>query len=225
MFRRCRWALKGEFAANVFHDSNPEIGAPYTTDDRKMRDDEFEDFLKSVKGWHLDKRSGAIERTFVFPTPTMAHQFMGRVFAFSYFSDRYARVRWHKDKVYAKLYSGQFNGITKLEARLAAFMSDQYNLLRKATAQQDRFLKHIPTTSAAGFVRSEIEAENKGQEESGTIEIDIDTTGPSVSQENIDNHRADPVLKERNPHWNWKSSQLVVGCDQTTGDTLPRREQ
>jgi pterin-4a-carbinolamine dehydratase len=135
MLRRTVLALKGDMAAVVLHDCNPQHGAPYNNHDRQMRDEEFQAFLLSVKGWTvLD--SGAIHRHFVFDNYRMSFEWMGRLFAYGYISDKYAKVHWRKNFVEVTIYSGRFHGITRREARLAAFMNDQFNLLRKAHATQ-----------------------------------------------------------------------------------------
>lgn len=131
MFRRSIRLFKGDMAAVVLHDCNPQHGAPYNNHDRAMRDEEFQAFLASVKGWTvLD--SGAIHRSFVFDNYRLAYEWMGRLFAYGYVADKYPKLHWKRNYVEVTIYSGRFHGITKREARLAAFMNDQFNLLRKA---------------------------------------------------------------------------------------------
>jgi pterin-4a-carbinolamine dehydratase len=123
----------------VIHDGNPQHGGPVNSHDRKMKDDEFEDFMRSVKGWTV-LESGAMTREFNFAAHHMAYDWMGRTMAFAYNSDRYPKIHWHKDVISATIYSGKFGGITSREARLAAFMSDQFFLIKRAHQQKDYLL-------------------------------------------------------------------------------------
>ena len=135
MLRRTCRILKGDLASVVLHDCNPQHGAPYNNHDRAMRDEEFHAFLASVKGWTtLD--SGAIHRSYDFDNYKLAYEWMGRVFAFAYISDKYPKLHWKDCHVEVTLYSGRFHGISRREARLAAFMNDHFNLLRKAQVSQ-----------------------------------------------------------------------------------------
>jgi pterin-4a-carbinolamine dehydratase len=151
MLRRCARLLKGEMTVNILHDCNPQWGAPYNTTDRVMKEDEFHDFLASVRGWTvLD--SGAITKRFEFPDYMMVYEWMGRVMGFGYTCDRYPRLHWDGTFVTATVYSGHFRGITNREARLAAFMNDQCNLIKRAAEQRDNLFATITQSAAqAGF--------------------------------------------------------------------------
>ncbi|RNC53772.1 hypothetical protein TcCL_ESM08860 [Trypanosoma cruzi] len=162
-----RW--KGDYGFNVFHNSNPQHGGSYARHERRMREDEVADFLRSVKGWvpadeavtaspavegsseAAEEEKGptpmtvftgeeAIKREFVFPTFHDAYLFMGRVWAFCYGSDKYPHVTWDGTHITVYLYSPSFRGISKREARLAAFLNDQYNMFRKSKRQQEQLL-------------------------------------------------------------------------------------
>ena len=65
MLLRTARFLKTDRVFNILHDCNPQIGAPYDTQDRVMKEDEMQDFLKSVRGWTV-LPSGAITRSFQF---------------------------------------------------------------------------------------------------------------------------------------------------------------
>ena len=149
MLRRTTNFLKGDLTAIVVHDCNPQHGAPYNNHDRTMRDEEFQAFLKSVKGWTV-LESGAIHRTFEFANYKLAYEWMGRLFAYSYTSDKYPKLQWHGTHVEVTIYSGRFHGITKREARLAAFMNDHFNLLRKAQVAQK---EHLEASKATNIFR------------------------------------------------------------------------
>jgi pterin-4a-carbinolamine dehydratase len=140
MLRRSRFFLKGDLTSVVLHDCNPQHGAPYNNHDRAMRDEEFQAFLSSVKGWTV-LESGAIHRTFEFSNYKLAYEWMGRLFAYSYVSDKYPKLHWQGTHVEVTIYSGRFHGITRREARLAAFMNDHFNLLRKAQVAQKEHLE------------------------------------------------------------------------------------
>lgn len=189
-----RW--KGDYGFNVFHNSNPQHGGSYARHERRMRDEEVEDFLKSVKGWvpvWSDSSSScssifpssfsscastsksptsstdpsrpttttttttpltptdlppdpspiqygdeAIMKTFRFAEYTEAYQFMGRLWAFCYGSDKYPHVVWKEREITVYLYSPSFKGISKREARVAAFLNDQFNMLKKSVIQRER---------------------------------------------------------------------------------------
>lgn len=214
--RRC----KGDYGFNVFHNSNPQHGGSYARHERRMREDEVEDFLKSVKGWlpvwdtpapsttpryyattggektseetvsnlksntvnvennntntntsttgssHTHRTSvsdknhentnptegddspptasmltfgdEAIMKTFRFPEYKDAYLFMGRLWAFCYGSDKYPHVVWNHTEITVYLYSPSFKGLSKREARLAAFLNDQFNMFRKSAKQRER---------------------------------------------------------------------------------------
>lgn len=134
MLRCTRWLRKGDFAAVFFHDNNPQNGAPYNEHDRKLRDDELDDFMKSVKGWRrLD--NGAITRSFRFDKRAYAYEWMGRVLGFTYLSEKYPKITWQGNAVDVVIYSARFHGLSVKEARVAAFMNDQAFLIKKADAQ------------------------------------------------------------------------------------------
>ncbi|KPI88106.1 hypothetical protein ABL78_2793 [Leptomonas seymouri] len=173
-------AYKGDYGFNVFHNSNPQHGGSYARHERRMRDDEVEDFLKSVKHWtavyesiaendrvdddllaEKDAEGGkedaaeppapsplrlgeeAITRTFTFDTFNDAYLFMGRVWAFCYGTDKYPHVVWEGTAITVYLYSPSFRGLSKREARVAAFLNDQYNMARKSKLQQRRIVDGI----------------------------------------------------------------------------------
>lgn len=137
--------LKGEHAFVFIHDGNPQNGAPYNEHDRRMRDDEFEDFLLSCKGWHVVKETSAITRTFQFDRHALAYEWMGRVMGFAYMADKFPRVVWMGSRVDVTVYSGRFKGLSVREARLAAFMSDQAFLIRTADQQRKQLVHGSPT--------------------------------------------------------------------------------
>ncbi|KEG08600.1 hypothetical protein DQ04_06831020 [Trypanosoma grayi] len=180
----CRW--KGDYGFNVFHNSNPQHGGSYARHERRMRDEEVEDFLRSVKGWVAvddcvagsrtavrcatsskvggcnsgdmprggDAEEGpapltiftgeeAIKREFVFQTFRDAYLFMGRFWAFCYGSDKYPHVTWEGTRVTVYLYSPSFRGLSKREARLAAFLNDQYNMFKKSKRQQQQIVNGV----------------------------------------------------------------------------------
>ena len=139
MLRRCFPFLKGDLVSVILHDCNPQHGGPYNTTDKKMHDEDFHAFLDSVKGWTV-LESGAIQRSFQFETYRLAYEWVGRVMGYTYLSDKYAKVHWHEKHVDVTLYSARFKGITRREARFAAFMSDHFNLLRKAQQNQRELL-------------------------------------------------------------------------------------
>jgi pterin-4a-carbinolamine dehydratase len=175
MLRRTARLAKSDLTLVVLHDCSPQHGAPYNNHDRQMRDEEFQAFLASVKGWTvLD--SGAIHRNFVFDNYRMAFEWMGRLMAYGYIADKYAKVHWQRNYVEVTIYSGRFHGITRREARLAAFMNDQFNLLRKAHVAQKEMVAASrdvnPYRTEAGMgrvvdpavtarIREEIEAERR----------------------------------------------------------------
>lgn len=196
---------KGDYGFNVFHSSNPQHGGSYARHERRMREDEVEDFLASVKGWepvleslpqlqdereaeagatadtatqkdeqnaeetgHGDgARSGqsvppsvlndsapptpstlelgeeAIKRTFTFDSFRDAYLFMGRAWAFCYLTDKYPHVTWDGCDITVYLYSPSFRGLSKREARVAAFLNDQYNMQKKSRVQQSKILNGV----------------------------------------------------------------------------------
>ncbi|KAH9584081.1 Pterin 4 alpha carbinolamine dehydratase [Trypanosoma melophagium] len=157
---------KGDYGFNVFHNSNPQHGGSYARHERRMRDDELEDFLKSVKGWvpvdEFVAREGtgagveegpsaltiftgeeALKREFDFPNFRDAYLFMGRFWAFCYGSDKYPHVVWEGTRITVYLYSPSFRGISKREARIAAFLNDQYNMFKKSKRQQEQLLNGV----------------------------------------------------------------------------------
>eukprot|EP00796_Vickermania_ingenoplastis_P011708 gene11708-8055_t len=232
----CR-RFKGDYGFNVFHNSNPQHGGSYARHERRMREDEVEDFHKSVKGWlpvwgtpppntslayvrdetvtgeicrereqqHRDHdvesgmsaapappplpvRGGplmdavsvssssaggemvvddpyaatvgasadgppepsfltygdeAIMKTFSFPTYREAYLFMGRLWAFCYGCDKYPQVIWNHMEITVYLYSPSFKGLSKREARVAAFLNDQYNMFKKSRMQREKVLKEV----------------------------------------------------------------------------------
>ncbi|KAG5484953.1 hypothetical protein LSCM1_07029 [Leishmania martiniquensis] len=181
-------ACKGDYGFNVFHNSNPQHGGSYARHERRMREDEVEDFLKSVKHWrpvYEDVADGdlagaarvvepgdgaaanassppafasatepptpspsrmgeeAIMRVFHFETFREAYLFMGRLWAFCYGTDKYPHVTWEGTAITVYLYSPSFRGLSKREARVAAFLNDQYNMTRKSKWQQRRIVEGI----------------------------------------------------------------------------------
>lgn len=207
---------KGDYGFNVFHNSNPQHGASYARHERRMRDDEVEDFMKSVKGWVLVREAlaaqredekaeneawarrlpqsqraeeegsaapsataptegsrpheeggavgaegdeppepsplklgeEAIQRTYHFSTFGEAYLFMGRFWAFCYGTDKYPPVTWDGCNITVYLYSPSFHGLSKREARVAAFLNDQYNMLKRSRSQQERVLDGVAKKAA-----------------------------------------------------------------------------
>lgn len=90
----------------------------------------------------------AIYRTFKFATFGDAYLFMGRVWAFCYGSDKYPHVTWDGPRVTVYLYSPSFRGLSKRETRLAAFLNDQYNMLKKGKAQSKRMAETVAGRAA-----------------------------------------------------------------------------
>ncbi|RNF13275.1 uncharacterized protein Tco025E_06243 [Trypanosoma conorhini] len=150
---------KGDYGFNVFHNSNPQHGGSYARHERRMREDEVEDFMRSVRGWvpaddaaaaeaeaegpsplTIFTGAEAIKREFVFPAYRDAYLFMGRFWAFCYGSDKYPHVTWDGTRVTVYLYSPSFRGLSKREARLAAFLNDQYNMFKKSRRQQEQLV-------------------------------------------------------------------------------------
>ena len=129
--RRC----KGDYGMNTLHHGNPQHGAAYAQMEKKMTDEEIEDFLKSVKGWKHDGETDAIVKTFAFESFPAAYDFMGRLFAFCWFADKYPPIVWSGTNVTIELYSPKFKGISKREARVAAFCNDQFNIQKKSKKQ------------------------------------------------------------------------------------------
>lgn len=173
---------KGDYGFNVFHNSNPQHGGSYARHERRMREDEVDDFLKSVKGWtpvwetaegetpaatgteangdasaaaaapppsRLKLGDEAITKTFTFHTFNDAYLFMGRLWAFCYGSDKYPHVVWQGCAVTVSLYSPSFKGLSKREARLAAFLNDQFNMLKKSAVQKAKVMGSALDTSTS----------------------------------------------------------------------------
>lgn len=164
---------KGDYGFNVFHNSNPQHGGSYARHERRMREDEVADFFKSVKGWKLvwgeaegeieealtSDASGsategptasrlhlgdeAIMKTFTFATYEDAYRFMGRLWAFCYAADKYPHVKWEHTSITVYLYSPSFKGLSKREARVAAFLNDQFNMFKKSAKQQQKVLEGV----------------------------------------------------------------------------------
>eukprot|EP00759_Apiculatamorpha_spiralis_P021608 PhF_6_TR26294/c0_g1_i1/m.37692 len=143
MFRSSRRFLKGDMMWTTFHDGNPQWGAPYSSQDRRLRDDEVADFMKSVKGWTLEQ-NGSISRKFSFPSNEILYEWMGRVLAFAWFTDKYPNTVIKGVTCDVNIYSGKFNGLSHKEARLAAFMSDQSFVLRQLHTQSENISKTKP---------------------------------------------------------------------------------
>eukprot|EP00760_Papus_ankaliazontas_P033994 PhM_4_TR6835/c0_g1_i1/m.86801 len=143
MLRRCRPFRKGDMNWVTFHDANPQYGAPYGQHDRKMRDDEVVDFLKSVKNWRQEP-NGAITRKYVFPTTSMLYEWLGRVMAFANWTDKYPNMTIQGTSVEVVIFSGRFQGLTKKEAQLAALMNDQAHMLKKMIAMQEKAMSRAP---------------------------------------------------------------------------------
>ena len=144
MFRIARVFLKGDMSWATLHDGNPQWGAPYSQMDRKLRDDEFADFLKSVKGWRVTEEGG-LDRTFVFPDHKISYEWIGRVMAFSWWTDKFPTLTITGNECHANIFSGRFQGITHKEARLAAFMGDQAHILRKVVQMAEQESERKPT--------------------------------------------------------------------------------
>eukprot|EP00672_Neobodo_designis_P020048 CAMPEP_0174831190 /NCGR_PEP_ID=MMETSP1114-20130205/2960_1 /TAXON_ID=312471 /ORGANISM="Neobodo designis, Strain CCAP 1951/1" /LENGTH=160 /DNA_ID=CAMNT_0016065011 /DNA_START=140 /DNA_END=618 /DNA_ORIENTATION=- len=116
-----------------------------------MKEDEFQDFMKSVRGWTV-LPSGAITRSYKFADFMLAYEWMGRVLAFGYASTKYPRLKWEGTTISATVYSGHFKGLSHKEARLAAFMNDQANLIRKAGEGREELLRTATELAAeSGF--------------------------------------------------------------------------
>ena len=127
---------KGDYLFNLFHNSNPQHGASYTSFDRRMRDDEFDDFLKSVRGWDADRDAQVISKSFTFESFDEAYKFMGKLCAFCWGADVYPAITWENTEVKMMLYSPHFKGLTKREAKIAAFCNDQVHMAQKLKRQQ-----------------------------------------------------------------------------------------
>lgn len=150
-----RW--KGDFGFNVFHNSNPQHGGAYARHERRMRDDEFEDFHKSVKGWDHDSETHSIWRSFYFETYDQAYLFFGKLYAFCYGADKYPHVTWENGtRIDVELYSPTFKGLSKREARVAAFLNDQYNQLKKGQMQQETILAMMKDTTVEKLVGEQV---------------------------------------------------------------------
>lgn len=149
---------RGDFGMNLFHNSNPQHGGSYPRFERRMHDAEFEDFLSSVKGWDHDKDTQCIWRSFYFDTYDDAYLMMGRLYAFCYASDKYPNITWDNKRIDIYLYSPTFKGLSKKEARVAAFMNDQMNMLRKSKHQQSKLLELASETIVEQLVGDEVKA-------------------------------------------------------------------
>ncbi|CCW65241.1 unnamed protein product [Phytomonas sp. EM1] len=193
--RRC----KGDYGFNVFHNSNPQHGGSYARHERRMRDDEVEDFLRSVKGWvpvrgcdtsaqemssvkGIDSSSyvaedappaesqvvfgeEAIKRTFTFLSYHEAYLFMGRVWAFCYGSDKYPHLTWEDRNITVYLYSPSFRGLSRREARVAAFLNDTYNMFKKSRIQQRKIMESVTKRAVVEQLIGEgVQKEIKGRE-------------------------------------------------------------
>jgi pterin-4a-carbinolamine dehydratase len=148
---------RGDFGFNHYHNSNPEHGGAYGRHERAMNDGEIEDFLKSVKGWSHDPDTHAIWRSFYFETFDEAYRFMGRLYAFCYGSDKYPHVTWDQTRIDVQLYSPSFKGLSKREARVAAFLNDQLNMLKKAKLQRSKLVEVAKRTTVHHFIQTDDE--------------------------------------------------------------------
>mmetsp|Transcript_38099 Transcript_38099/g.44413 ORF Transcript_38099/g.44413 Transcript_38099/m.44413 type:complete len:243 (+) Transcript_38099:100-828(+) len=152
---------KGDFGFNVFHNSNPQHGGAYARHERKMRDDEFEDFLLSVKGWDHDPEEQSIWRSFYFESTEEAYLFMGRLYAFCYGTDKYPHITWEGTRIDIHLYSPTFKGLSKREARVAAFLNDQVNMLKKSKLQRNRLMEMAKETTVEALVGDSVREAKK----------------------------------------------------------------
>lgn len=82
-------------------------------------------------------------KTFAFKTYGDAYLFMGRLWAFCYSSDKYPHVTWNEKEITVYLYSPSFKGLSKREARVAAFLNDQYNMLKKSQLQREKVVSGV----------------------------------------------------------------------------------
>lgn len=159
---------KGDYGFNNFHNSNPQHGGSYGRHERRLRDDEFEDFLKSVKGWDHDPDTHTIWRSFYFDTFDDAYLYMGKLYAFCYGTDKYPHVTWDNTRIDVSLYSPSFKGLSKREARIAAFMNDHYNIMKKSKLQSSKLIEianESPLEAMFGAgVRAELEARKAERE-------------------------------------------------------------
>jgi pterin-4a-carbinolamine dehydratase len=152
---------RGDFGFNHIHSSNPQHGGSYARHERALNEGELEDFLKSVKGWSRDVETNAIWRSVYFETFGEAYRFMGRLYAFCYASDRYPPVTWEGTRIDIQLYSPTFKGLTRSEARIAAFVNDQMNMLKKGNQQRSKLLEVAEKSSVHQFVRSDDEKQQE----------------------------------------------------------------
>ncbi len=204
------------------HDCNPESGGPYSVNDRKMREDEFEDFLKSVKGWERQP-SGALSKTFTFPDPMMLYQFMGRLTAFSFYCEKYPKVQVHKNKLTATVYSATFKGITSHEAKLAAFMNDHFNLMTKAQQQRERMLQHLATTEVMQVLQRNLPAEEAYMQEEIRGSMAARAEDPSALSSNSEGtapHQQESPSSSSSP-----GSEASAGGSSTTTPPPPPLER
>lgn len=222
-------AGKGDYGFNVFHNSNPQHGGSYARHERRMRDDEVEDFLKSVKHWvpvRSDAGDGgeatarepvsngdsssssssrsiddltlpaapplrlgeeALMRTFRFDSYRDAYLFMGRLWAFCYGCDKYPPVQWEGTMIRVYLFSASFRGISKREARVAAFLNDQYNMLQKAKKQQHRIVADVVQESVVeGLIGTAVAERLAAREERRRAPLQEVKQGPQKWSDMID---------------------------------------
>lgn len=152
--------LRGTSIIGHLHDGNQEHGGVYNMHDKRCRDDELDDFLRSVKGWTIDEATGAISKTYKFDEMRTAYNFMGRLYAFCWNVDKFPLITWKGCEVETVLFSPKFKGLTKREVRVAAFMNDQSNLLNRAVKQRKRLEQTVVTTSYMAEQMRQIEQAN-----------------------------------------------------------------
>lgn len=157
---------RGDFGFNHIHSSNPQHGGSYARHDRALSDEEIEDFHKSVKGWSRDADTNAIWRSVYFDTFGEAYRFMGRLYAFCYCSDRYPPITWEGTRIDIQLFSPTFKGLSRSEARVAAFINDQLNMVKKGNQQRNKLLELVEKSSVTQFVKSDAEMKGQVQEPS-----------------------------------------------------------
>ncbi|RNF08185.1 hypothetical protein TraAM80_03039, partial [Trypanosoma rangeli] len=109
----------------------------------------------------------AIKREFVFPTYRDAYLFMGRFWAFCYGSDKYPHVTWDGTRITMYLYSPSFCGISRREARLAAFLNDQYNMFKKSRLQWEQLMCVAVKQARAEELMGDVVAVQLRQREEG----------------------------------------------------------
>lgn len=121
-----------------------------------MNDGEVEDFLKSVKGWDHDPETHAIWRSFYFDNFDEAYLFMGRLYAFCYGTDKYPHITWDNTRIDVQLYSPSFKGLSGREARIAGFLNDQMNMLKKGKLQRSKMMEASTRTLVHQFVTKDV---------------------------------------------------------------------